>query len=320
MPVPIGYGLYVLGNIVVRAIIKTQGKKLIAAGARKVSENAAKQIAKKRTGGVIKNATSGNVAGLIRNARTVKTRGGKVSDPKPTGSRTVKTREGKVSEPKPTKSRTVKTRKGKVTDPKPTKSRTVKTREGKVSDPKPTKSRTVKTRSGKVTDPKPMSSRTVKTRKGKVSDPKPMSSRTVKTRGGKKAPVKPTKTGSKTSKTSTSKGKQSNLPLIVGLGSGVAGAIMALGCKKKVKKGDVEVKPSPRARVSKTEIEKGKGINLKKPAAGPVSDESFGAAFKRNRKANKATFTFKDKLYTTRVKEESIAEHKKKFGVKGKYK
>jgi hypothetical protein len=26
MPVPIGYGLYVLGNIVVRAIIKTQGK------------------------------------------------------------------------------------------------------------------------------------------------------------------------------------------------------------------------------------------------------------------------------------------------------
>jgi hypothetical protein len=61
-----------------------------------------------------------------------------------------------------------------------------------------------------------------------------------------------------------------------------------------------------------------KGLN--KPAAGPVSDESFGAVFKRNRKANKATFTFKDKLYTTRVKEESIAEHKKKFGVKGKYK
>ena len=89
---------------------------------------------------------------------------------------------------------------------------------------------------------------------------------------------------------------------------------------KKVKKGDVEVKPNPRARVSKTEIEKGKGINLNKPAAGPVSDESFGAVFKRNRKANKATFTFKDKLYTTRIKEESIAEHKKKFGVEGKYK
>jgi hypothetical protein len=95
---------------------------------------------------------------------------------------------------------------------------------------------------------------------------------------------------------------------------------MALGGKKKVKKGDVEVKPSPRARVSKTEIEKGKGINLKKPASGPVSDESFGAAFKRNRKANKATFKWKDKLYTTRIKEESIAEHKKKFNVKGKYK
>ena len=345
MPVPIGYGLYVLGNIVVRAIIKTQGKKLIAAGARKVSENAAKQIAKKRTGGVIKNATSGNVAGLIRNARTVKTRGGKVSDPKPTGSRTVKTREGKVSEPKPTKSRTVKTRKGKVTDPKPTKSRTVKTREGKVSDPKPTKSRTVKTRSGKVTDPKPMSSRTVKTRKGKVtdpkptksrtvktrsgkvSDPKPMSSRTVKTRGGKKAPVKPTKTGSKTSKTSTSKGKQSNLPLIVGLGSGVAGAIMALGDKKPyaITEGSrtVKTREGKGSTVDKSKSSpkpKLRPKDLKKPAAGPVSDESFGAAFKRNRKANKATFTFKDKLYTTRIKEESIAEHKKKFGVKGKYK
>ena len=309
MPVPIGYGLYVLGNIVVRAIIKTQGKKLIAAGARKVSENAAKQIAKKRTGGVIKNATSGNVAGLIRNARTVKTRGGKVSDPKPTGSRTVKTREGKVSEPKPTKSRTVKTRKGKVTDPKPTKSRTVKTREGKVSDPKPTKSRTVKTRSGKVTDPKPMSSRT------------------VKTRGGKKAPVKPTKTGSKTSKTSTSKGKQSNLPLIVGLGSGVAGAIMALGDKKPyaITEGSrtVKTREGKGSTVDKSKSSpkpKLRPKDLKKPAAGPVSDESFGAAFKRNRKANKATFTFKDKLYTTRIKEESIAEHKKKFGVKGKYK
>ena len=291
MPLPIGYGLYVLGNIVVRAIMKTQGKKLITAGFRKVSESAAKKIANARTGGVIKNATSGNVAGLIKNARTVKTRGGKVSDPKPMSSRTVKTR------------------KGKVTDPKPTKSRTVKTREGKVTDPKPTDLRTVKTRGGKV------------------SDPKPMSSRTVKTRGGKKAPVKPTKTGSKTSKTSTSKGKQSNLPLIVGLGSGVAGAIMALGDKKPyaITEGSrtVKTREGKGSTVDKSKSSpkpKLRPKDLKKPAAGPVSDESFGAAFKRNRKANKATFTFKDKLYTTRIKEESIAEHKKKFGVKGKYK
>jgi len=282
MPVPIGYGLYVLGNVVVRAIIKTQGKKLISAGFRKVSENAAKQIAKKRTGGVIKNATSGNVAGLIRNARTVKTRGGKVTDPKPVKSRTVKTREGKVTDPKPTDLRTVKTRGGKVTDPKPVKSRTVKTRKGKKTTTRPTDSKTLNKKSllsgtaigvvstlnvKKDNKEKPSriieGSRTVKTREGKVTDPKPTKSRTVKTREGK---------GNTVDKSKTS--------------------------------------PKPKLRPK----------DLDKPASGPVSNESFGAAFKRNRKAKKATFTFKDKLYTTRIKEESIAEHKKKFGVKGKYK
>lgn len=56
-----------------------------------------------------------------------------------------------------------------------------------------------------------------------------------------------------------------------------------------------------------------------RPAAGPVTNESFGKAFARNRKAGKATFTWKDKKYTTRYKEESISQHKKKFGVEGKY-
>lgn len=57
-----------------------------------------------------------------------------------------------------------------------------------------------------------------------------------------------------------------------------------------------------------------------RPAQGPVTNESFAAAFRRNRSAKKPTFTWKGKLYTTRYKEESIAEHKKKFGVEGKYK
>ena len=57
----------------------------------------------------------------------------------------------------------------------------------------------------------------------------------------------------------------------------------------------------------------------KRPAAGPVTNESFGKAFARNRKSGNATFTWKDKKYTTRYKEESIAQHKKKFGVEGKY-
>lgn len=56
-----------------------------------------------------------------------------------------------------------------------------------------------------------------------------------------------------------------------------------------------------------------------RPAAGPVTNESFGKAFARNRKSGNATFTWKDKKYTTRYKEESITEHKKKFGVEGKY-
>ncbi len=57
----------------------------------------------------------------------------------------------------------------------------------------------------------------------------------------------------------------------------------------------------------------------KRPAAGPATDESFGKAFARNRKSGNATFTWKDKKYTTRYKEESVAQHKKKFGVEGKY-
>ena len=57
----------------------------------------------------------------------------------------------------------------------------------------------------------------------------------------------------------------------------------------------------------------------KKPAAGPTTNESFGKAFARNRKAGNATFTWKGNKYTTRYKEESIAQHKKKFGVEGKY-
>lgn len=62
-----------------------------------------------------------------------------------------------------------------------------------------------------------------------------------------------------------------------------------------------------------------RGKPTKKPAAGPVTNESFGKAFARNRKAGNATFTWKGNKYTTRYKEESIAQHKKKFGVEGKY-
>lgn len=56
-----------------------------------------------------------------------------------------------------------------------------------------------------------------------------------------------------------------------------------------------------------------------RPAQGPATNESFAKAFARNRKAGNATFMWKGSKYTTRLKEESISQHKKKFGVEGKY-
>ena len=61
------------------------------------------------------------------------------------------------------------------------------------------------------------------------------------------------------------------------------------------------------------------GPSKVRPNESQQPKETFGQAFKRNRKAGKPTFTFKDKKYTTRLKEESIEKHKKKFGVTGKY-
>jgi hypothetical protein len=51
-----------------------------------------------------------------------------------------------------------------------------------------------------------------------------------------------------------------------------------------------------------------------KPTAVKKELSSFGKAFKKARASKKYDFTFKDKKYTTRYKEETVAEHKKKFG------
>ena len=54
-----------------------------------------------------------------------------------------------------------------------------------------------------------------------------------------------------------------------------------------------------------------------KPKARPATIKkelsAFGSAFKKARASKKYSFTFKDKEYTTRYKEETVAEHKKKF-------
>ena len=76
------------------------------------------------------------------------------------------------------------------------------------------------------------------------------------------------------------------------------------------KKMETKVPRNPRLDVPKTK---------NTPAKGPVTNESFGKAFRRNRNAGKPTFMWKGKKYTTRLKEETIAQHKKKFGVEGKY-
>jgi len=56
---------------------------------------------------------------------------------------------------------------------------------------------------------------------------------------------------------------------------------------------------------------------VKKP---PVKKEmTFGEKFNAERKLGNPTFPYKGKKYTTRLKEESIKDHKKKFGVTGKY-
>lgn len=55
-----------------------------------------------------------------------------------------------------------------------------------------------------------------------------------------------------------------------------------------------------------------------KPATAKRQLSAFGKAFKKARADKEYSFTFKDKKYTTRYKEETIAEHKKKFQKKKK--
>ena len=50
-----------------------------------------------------------------------------------------------------------------------------------------------------------------------------------------------------------------------------------------------------------------------KPAVVKKQLSAFGSAFKKARADKEYSFTFKDKKYTTRYKEETVAEHKKKF-------
>jgi len=71
--------------------------------------------------------------------------------------------------------------------------------------------------------------------------------------------------------------------------------------------------PSNRKKTSGVRPNLDKNTNTKK-------EMTFGEKFNKSRNKDKvAVFDFKGKKYTTRLKEESIKDHKKKFGVTGKY-
>ena len=71
--------------------------------------------------------------------------------------------------------------------------------------------------------------------------------------------------------------------------------------------------PNNRKKTSGVRPNLDKNTNTKK-------EMTFGEKFDRSRNKDKvAVFDFKGKKYTTRLKEESIKDHKKKFGVTGKY-
>ena len=176
---------------------------------------------------------------------------------------------------------------------------------------------TTKGSQAKITKPPSSTSKPSNTKGSQAKITKPPS-KTSKPSNTKGSNAKITKPPSKTSKTSNRKGSNARFggkgPLIVGAGLGLVGLGQALNDKKKDKSDIVlESQITPVAK-------KGDNVSSMIPASGPSKDESFGKAFKRNRNNRQATFTYKDKLYTTRIKEETIADHKKKFKVKGKYK
>ena len=68
---------------------------------------------------------------------------------------------------------------------------------------------------------------------------------------------------------------------------------------------------------SKKPAQTNKLISSLRPKARPETKKktlsAFGSAFANARKAKRYSFKFKGKEYTTRFKEETVAEHKKKF-------
>lgn len=93
-----------------------------------------------------------------------------------------------------------------------------------------------------------------------------------------------------------------------GLGSG-KGAMLEIAREAGFK--NVDTAP-PTSTLEKVVKPKARPDTVKKQLS------AFGSAFKKARANKEYSFTFKDKKYTTRYKEETVAEHKKKFQKKKK--
>ena len=101
--------------------------------------------------------------------------------------------------------------------------------------------------------------------------------------------------------TGESKVTRSNRPS--GLGSG-KDAMLSIAREAGFKNVDKAPPPNTLEKVVKPKA---------KPAVVKKQLSAFGSAFKKARADKKYSFSFKDKEYTTRYKEETVAEHNKKF-------
>jgi len=322
--------LYALGGIAIRAAAPAAARALLSLGAKKITTEAAKKLP-----GAIITATPK----VLKQLKKVGPKGGPKAKPK-----------GKVTTKQPSQfgpgGVTVKPTTAK---PKP---------QPNAVKPKPKKPTKVKP--GSSTSGGKAKKGGLKTKKRKSPFAKETKAQTAARIKKEKIAAQRMKDNNKTNPSRDPKGKYnqrpiggSNVPKSGGAKKGglksridakAKRAAMGLGVAAvkadNLSQGEIEIGPrtplpnkakNPSA-ARKKPMQNPRSLKRKAPVKKPPvkkpevkKDESFGAAFKRNRAADKPTFPWRDPKtgktgkYTTRLKEESIKDHKKKFGVTGKY-
>ena len=310
IPVAVAYGIYTLGGVIVKAGTKALAQRLINGGFRKASSGVASSAAN------IINATSKNIPTLI-------TRGIKGARTSTKGPIT----QGVKVKPKPKTQAEVK----EALKRNENKVSSKKFGDKKLSDlgrvgPKPA---TTKLSPGS-------SSRTVITKKPKPSAAKPIPKPKSKTGAVLSTAIgiglTPSKTADGTVKTRAKDRKDFEKKEVkkANQDSKIVGEQIANKADSvtKIVNSVIEKKTAPPANVVrlvvqevskkdkyKTETTPAEKEALRKMEAAAVKKQlsTFGKAFKSARAAKKYSFKYKGKEITTRYKEESVAEHKKKF-------